>query len=145
MLERESGGFADQGPGLGLYAVGVGVVAHQLGHDLGRRTARGQPPARLLQQGLDPVALGVGPRCQSPDVHRRGVAVPHERAQGVTPHGGVRAPVGRGPFQVGDETTVGGEGCRARGLVGRAAGLHRAGEAACGGEKGIGDDGGHAV
>ena len=68
---------------LGDHAVGVGVVAQQLGHQLSHRTARGQPAAGLVQHRPQPVALGLGAGGQRREVDVGGLGGGQQQGQPV--------------------------------------------------------------
>jgi len=86
------------------------VVLQQPGHHLGGGPARGQAPAGLVQQGPQPVALGVGPLLQPAQVDLEGLAGAEQPLQLPPAQGHLGVALDRGRLQVGDQALVGGHG-----------------------------------
>ena len=72
------------------------MVLQQRRHHLGGGRARPQPPAGLVQQGPEPVALGVGPLLQPAQVDLQGLAGPEQPLQRPPAERGVAVAVDGG-------------------------------------------------
>jgi hypothetical protein len=83
------------------------VVLQQPGHHLGGGPARPQAPAGLVQDGPQPVPLGVGLLLQPAQVDGEGLAGAEQPLQRPPAEGRVGVAAGGGRLQVGDQPLVG--------------------------------------